>query len=64
MKFMIHIPVDLEIADTRRATIKSAGNRFLIELARDPEKAAKWLRDAVNTGEAKTRAVESAPATE
>lgn len=48
MKFILCIPVDLDIADTKRNTVKNAGKVALVEMARNPEATATMLRAAAD----------------
>lgn len=49
MKFILCIPVDLDIRSTSRADIKNAGKVALVEMARNPETTAIRLREAADT---------------
>lgn len=48
MRFYLVIPVDLDLPDTKRATIKAAGKNHILNMARDPEGTAEYLRTKVN----------------
>lgn len=49
MRFILCIPVDIDLPDTKRATIKSAGRARLVEMARNPETTAITLREAADS---------------
>lgn len=59
MKFMLVIPVDLEVQTTKRSEIKAAMKRKLVELARNG--ASEFLRQAANTDGFLVRANEAIP---
>lgn len=58
MKFLLCVPVDLEIPDTKRATIKSAAKRLLVDLARNPDRVTAMMRTAADTEDFLARAPE------
>lgn len=64
MKFMLVIPTDLAVKTSKRSEQRDAAKRLLVELARNPEEASKFLRSLANSGDFLVRAWERTPATD
>lgn len=62
MKFMLVIPVDLDVNTSKRSEQRAAAKRNLVNLARDPQKASAYLRELADTDNFLVRAHEATPA--
>lgn len=51
MRFYLIIPVDLDLENTKRDTIKRAGKNKLLDMSRNPEPTAAYLREKLNSGD-------------
>ena len=58
MKMMLCVEIDVDITSTRRAEIKKAVERRLVELARMEKEPGQYLRNLADTGAFLVRAPE------
>lgn len=56
MRFYLVIPVELDLPDTKRASIKAAGKAKLLDMARNPETTAIALREKLDSEDYLVRA--------